>query len=201
MIATPPVAAIAERRSGRLHEPVASRTGREGPHRIADEGDDDAHQAEQQDLCADVTAIAVDELRQDRGEEHDHLRIGRSDHEPFTHDPQDRLGFDAGRERVGQRSSMAHRLHPEIDEVGRADELDRGEHDDRPRHDCADSGGDCRNLHDNAQFVADHGRQAGSPPERDPSADHEEHARPRNHDHHEGGSGERRAALCKSTMR
>src|SRR5262245_42906529 len=104
-----------------LAEPAPRRAGREGPHRVARERDDDEDQAEQEDLARHPAGVRIHELRQEREEEDGRLRV------QHVHDdalPEERPAR-TGRTRLDLLDGLAREEppDPEEDQVRRAEVL------------------------------------------------------------------------------
>src|SRR4029453_9809992 len=139
--------------------------------------------------------VEVHELRQDRDEERDGLRVGDAHDEPLGELAPVRAGWcvavDGGR---GIRS-MSDRLDAEVHEVERAGELDDREDHDRLGDERADPERDRRDEGHHAERVADDAEQAAQAPERERPPDHEQHARTGDDDEHHGCGDERPEVL------
>ena len=174
----------------RPDEPLPRRARAEAPHAVGHERNGDEHQAEHGHLHRPRRAAVFDELGQDRGEEHDRLRIRRSDDEPVGHQRPGRSGDDGRQVDRGCVATVPDRLHPEPDEVGRAEQFDRGEHGDRAFDDRTDTDRDEEHLGVRAGGIAEHGDQRRATAVRHGAAHHEHHARTRDDDDRERQSGE-----------
>ena len=78
--------------------------------------------------------------------------------------------------------AMADRLHSEVDQVGSAEQFDDREQHDRLRDDRTHAERNRCDERQRAEPVPEHTHQTAAPPVGERPADHEEHARPRNHD-------------------
>ena len=81
--------------------------------------------AQHEHLHPGGAAVAVDELREDRRQEDDRLRVGDADEEPLAEQPAARFGHGGRVEHAGERAAAADRLHAEVGQVGRTDQLER----------------------------------------------------------------------------
>ena len=152
----------------RRREGVAGRAGGHRPHAVADQGDHDQDEPEHEHLQRrPVAAVAIDELREDGGEE-DRSPWGcrRRRGSPRRTAGAAAAGRVAASSTPAQRPAAADRLHAEVHEVGRAGELEDGEHDGRALDDGAEPDGHGDDVHGEPGLVAEHRQQRRPPPER-----------------------------------
>jgi hypothetical protein len=85
--------------------------------------------------------------------------------------------------------AVPNRLHAQVDQVGRARQLDHGEHRHRPLDQRPDPERDRGHLRVDPDLTARGGGHPGGPAQLQRSADHEEHVRSRHHDQGQGEKG------------
>ena len=185
---TPPVALSRSRRLG--ERPSHWRALPESRPQVPSETHRhrDADRAEREQLQRRVALCAVDEGRQDRGEDDQALGVGHADGEALA----DRGAHAARCERADAEHArellaVADLRDPQVDQVGGAAQLeyqedgvgagDHGAEAERHQHE----------LEREPAAVAEHRRERGAAPERETAADHEQHARARDQDHHVDG--------------
>ena len=161
------------------------------PGGVADERDRDEDRPEHRHLHLGGRSAALDEVRQDRGEEHDDLRVGDSDDESVaqqfgrTQRPRRAAEHD-----TGGGPSLADHPDAEIHEVGGADEFHRVVHRRRPLDDRPEADRHQQRLCIGATCVSEHGEHGGPAAVGDGAAHDEQHTRPRDDDDRERAGGE-----------
>ncbi len=170
---------------GLLHHIAGARRDQRVAEGIG-EGEREERRLEDQHLRPEI-GVAVEELRQEGDEEGDALRVER------RHQPGMRHHLRRGR-RVGprlgvERAAGAEQLYAEIDQIGRADPFQRGEHGGGRREQRADAEHRQRHGGEVAERDADRHRQRGAPALAERIGHDEQDGRPRN-DQEDGGSGD-----------
>ena len=183
IITRPPAPPRRSRRRGEAPSTSRAVPASSGPAAVADHGDHGEDRPEGPELHAGRRrGVGVDELRQHGGQEQDRLRVGDAHEEPLAQQAAVRPRRRGGVEHHRHRPAVPDRLHAEVDEVGGAGQLQRGEHRGRPLHEASEAHRQGDDVDVEAACVAQHRQERGPPAEGHAPADDEQHAGPGHED-------------------
>ena len=174
-------------------EPVTGRGSLRGPQGVGADRHRTEHQAQHSDLSPPCPASALTNCGRKAAKNTRVLGLVSPTRSPAQRP--DRAGAHRPTERrllhrEAGLGAVPDRLHPEVDDVGDADELDRGVDRHARRRDCTEPDADRERLHRHADAVPHDGEQRDRTPDRERATDGEEQARARHLDEEDRGDEE-----------